>query len=579
MARIGWIAASLAVLTVVSSALGGAGRQPVSDDARMAWWREARFGMFIHWGIYAQAAGEFKGRKQETLGEWIMYELEIPVAEYEPLAAAFNPAKFDAREWVRIAKDAGMKYIVITTKHHDGFCMWHTKLSPYNIVDATPFKRDVIKELADECRAQGVKLCFYHSIMDWHHPDAKGESFAKYVPYLKGQLKELLTDYGPIGVLWFDGEWIPEWTEEMGQDLYSYVRSLQPEIIINNRVGKARDGMSGRSKYRGAGDFDTPEQEVPAMGLPGVDWETCQTMNDTWGYKTDDDNWKSGRKLTRELIEIASKGGNYLLNVGPTAEGQIPEPSVLRLAEMGRWMRQNGDSIYGTQASPFEKLDWGRCTRKGNTLFLHVFAWPGDQKLRIPGLRSDVARASLLIEPGEALEVERDGGDVVVTVPKKRPSRTGTVVVLELAGPLDVDNTAAAVAPARSDAITLDAGDAARSGAMELEQVDGHRYLGRWLGQDGRATWSFEVSRPGTYRVELLAGCEPGSEGNLFMVKCGDQALRGMVPATTRWRDFTLQYAGTVNLPAGPATLSIAPEPGLKGPLMNVKQVRLTPLR
>src|SRR5688572_405704 len=324
----------------------GATKPPGSEskehrDARMKWWREARFGMFIHWGLYAIPAGEWKGKEVKGIGEWIMNYAKIPVPEYEQLAGQFNPVKFDAKQWVRIAKDAGMKYIVITSKHHDGFCLWDSKVSDYDVM-ATPFKRDILKELADACREEGIKLCFYHSIMDWHHPDAqapnypdynrrKGEpnpNWARYrEEYLKPQLKELLTNYGDIGVMWFDGEWVPDWTEEQGKELYAFCRSIQPKLIVNNRVGKARNSMKGMNKYAGAaGDFGTPEQEVPPTGFPGVDWESCMTMNDTWGFKKNDENWKSEKKLIHTLIETASKGGNFLLNVGPTAEGEIPPP-------------------------------------------------------------------------------------------------------------------------------------------------------------------------------------------------------------------------------------------------------------
>jgi alpha-L-fucosidase len=547
-----------------------------AHDARMAWWRDARFGMFIHWGLYAELAGEWKGKETQTLGEWIMHDMEIPIPEYEPLAKQFNPVKFNAAEWVGIAKNAGMKYIVITTKHHDGFCMWGTKLTPYNIVDATPFHRDPIKELSEECRKQGIKLCFYHSIMDWHHPDAKGDSFPKYIEHLKGQLRELLTNYGPIGVLWFDGEWTPEWKEEKGEDLYAFVRSLQPDIIINNRVGKARDGMSGKSKYKGAGDFDTPEQEVPATGIPG-DWETCETMNDTWGFKKNDDSWKSTRVLIRELAETASKGGNLLLNVGPTAEGVIPEPSVRRLAAMGAWLKGREESIRGTSASPFTKLDWGRCTQRPGKLYLHVFDWPQDQKLRVPGLKNTVTRAAFLGDGGDSLTFERDGNDLLVSVPKKRPNRNDTVIVLEIDGPPNVDNSGALIPAPAPGATVLQAKDAKLTDGVELEHVEGHEYLGKWHGQTGAASWPLDID-PGSYRVEFVMGCQPGNEGNTYTLTCGPASFRGTVPATTAWRDFTLLYAGTVKI-SGPATLSIAPGPNLKGPLINIQAVRLTPLR
>ncbi|HZL43248.1 MAG TPA: alpha-L-fucosidase, partial [Verrucomicrobiae bacterium] len=354
---------------------------PAQHDARMKWWREARFGLFIHWGVYSVPAGEWNGNT--NYGEWILEQTKMPVSEYEKFAARFNPVKFDARQWVRLAKNAGMKYIVITSKHHDGFGMFRSELTDW-CIKSTPFQRDPLQELAVACRDAGIQLCFYHSIMDWHHPDwgkrrpwndkATGTpDMDRYVGYMKGQLKELLTRYGPIGILWFDGEWEDPWTYERGVDLYQYVRSLQPQIIVNNRVGKGRAGMSGMDKGRErVGDYGTPEQEIPATGFgPGVDWESCMTMNDHWGYNKYDQNWKSPESLVRNLISCASQGGNYLLNVGPTAEGLFPEPSVRSLEKIGQWMQANGEAIYDTTASPFAKTPWGRCTKRaadGQTL-------------------------------------------------------------------------------------------------------------------------------------------------------------------------------------------------------------------
>jgi alpha-L-fucosidase len=349
-------------------------------DRRMAWWRDARFGMFIHWGLYSVAAGEWNGKPVNSVGEWILNNGHIPLADYEKLRDRFNPEKFDAREWVRIAHDAGMKYIVITSKHHDGFCLWPTKLNTDWNVAATPFKRDILKELSDACKADGtVRFCVYYSIMDWHHPDAQAPNAPNYNPprndpndkpnpnfpaylqnYLKPQLKELIENYDP-GVIWFDGEWIPEYNDDLGRDIYAYCRSLSPNIIINNRVGKTRKGMTGMSDDQSSpGDFGTPEQQIPSTGLPaGVDWESCMTMNNTWGFKKSDNHWKSSQTLVRNLVDVVSKGGNYLLNVGPTPEGEIPAPSVQRLADIGRWMKSNGVSIHGATASPFQKLSWG----------------------------------------------------------------------------------------------------------------------------------------------------------------------------------------------------------------------------
>jgi alpha-L-fucosidase len=306
-----------------------------SHDARIKWWREARFGMFIHWGLYAIPAGEWQGETNHA--EWIRTTARIPIEVYDEFVHQFNPVGFDADAWVRMAKDAGMKYIVITSKHHDGFCLFDSEYTDYDVM-STPFQRDILKELADACQKHGIKMCWYHSIMDWHHPDylprrawedrpTEGADLDRYIVHMKNQLRELVQNYGEIGVLWFDGEWEDTWNHQYGQDLYDYVRSLQSNIIINNRVDVGRAGMQGLTKEGAfAGDFGTPEQEIPPTGLPGVDWETCMTMNDHWGYNRHDDNWKSTEDLIRKLADIASKGGNFLLNVGPTARGCFLNP-------------------------------------------------------------------------------------------------------------------------------------------------------------------------------------------------------------------------------------------------------------
>ena len=412
-------------------------------DARMKWWREGRFGMFIHWGLYAVPAGRWQGKELKGIGEWIMNDAHIPVDHYEQFATQFNPVKFDAKQWVAIAKGAGMKYIVITSKHHDGFNMFESHETDYNIVQRTPFKRDPMKELAAACKDAGITLCFYHSIMDWHHPDAQrngynnappNPNFPKYFnDYFKPELKELLTNYGRIGILWFDGEWIKDWTPEMGVETYNFCRSIQPDIIVNNRVGKARAGMNGMNKGAGAvGDYGTPEQEIPATGFPGMDWESCMTMNDTWGYKVDDHRWKSTATILHMLIDCASKGGNFLLNVGPTAEGLIPDPSVERLGQVGKWMAVNSESIHDTQASPFPKLAFGQCTQKPGKLYLHVFNWPRDGKLTVP-VSNKVTRAYLMADPAKSLQVS-GGNGVTIHVPSSAPDPIASVVVVEIQG-------------------------------------------------------------------------------------------------------------------------------------------------
>ena len=414
---------------------------PAQHNTRMAWWREARFGMFIHWGLYSEAAGYWDGKPTDGAGEWIMTDMRIPLTAYTTLAPKFDPVKFDAEQWAETAQAAGLKYLVITSKHHEGFCMFRTKATSYNVVDDTPWHKDPLLALSKACRRHDIKFCVYYSIMDWHSPDqvpAKLDpdhpaynptSFAPdkkaaYVQYMKTELKELITQYHP-GLIWFDGQWMNGWTDQEGQDLYRYLLSLDPDLIVNNRV-------------KGAGDYETPEQYIPPNGLPGHDWETCMTMNHTWGFKRDDHDWKSTQTLIRNLVDIASKGGNYLLNVGPTGEGLIPEASVERLQEIGDWMKVNGVGVYGTTASPFtQQLPWGRCTTKisgdTTTLYLHVFDWPADGHLFVPGLGNSIESARLLAG-GQKLAWENRQDGVVISVPATAPDKISSTVVLKFKG-------------------------------------------------------------------------------------------------------------------------------------------------
>jgi alpha-L-fucosidase len=414
-------------------------------DARMAWWRDAQFGMFIHWGAYSVPAGVYHGQRIGGIGEWIMNSAKVPIPEYEQFAHAFNPTKYDAEQWVRTAKDAGMKYIILTSKHHDGFALFDSKVSTYDVVDAAAYHKDALKALAEAAHRQGMKFGVYYSIMDWHHPDAqapstpnynardfKNPNFNRYVEtYMKPQLKELLTQYPAIDVLWFDGEWVADWSDAQGRQLYDWLRTIKPSLIINNRVGHSRAGMAGMSANADApGDFGTPEQQVPATGLPGVDWETCMTMNDTWGFKSFDDGWKDTRTLVRTMIDAASKGGNFLLNVGPTSAGEIPPESVARLREMGKWMRDNGESIYATSASPVAAPAWGRYTSKTGRIYAHVFDWPKDHRLALTGLAAAPKAAYLLVDK-KPLAVEQTPDGFSVKLPDVAPSSISSVVVIE----------------------------------------------------------------------------------------------------------------------------------------------------
>ncbi len=544
------------------------------EPGRMDWWREARFGMFIHWGLYAIPAGVWNGREVPGVGEWIMYHGQISPKDYEPLAARFNPVKFDAREWARLAREAGMRYLVITSKHHDGFCLFDSAYTEYDVIDATPFKRDIMRELADACRAEGIRVGWYHSIMDWHHQDAGGERFPAYADVLRKQVVELLANYGPIDVMWFDGEWIPEWTVEHGVELERLCRAVSPSVIVNNRVGKRGAGMGDMT--RTVGDFATPEQTVPATGLPGLDWESCITMNDTWGFKTSDQNWKSAEELLRMVVDIASKGGNLLLNVGPTAEGLIPQPSVDRLHAVGAWLDRNGEAIYGTQASPFRRLPWGRCTRRGETLYLHVFDWPGDGRLVIDGLRNRAGAAWFHADSRRRpLPVERDGERVVIHLPLEPSDQPVTVVVLQIEGEPDV--AIAPVRPGPDGVLVLHARDATVEGIhAQYEVGHGKDNIGFWTDPADEVVWDTEVPS-GRYSVEVEFACDAGS-GGAFVVQVGESRADGRIVPTGSWTKFAILDLGPVGVEqAGVHQVRVRPVriDGLA--LMNLRAVRLRP--
>jgi len=432
---------------------------PTQRDARMAWWRDARFGMFIHWGLYSIPAGTWGGKPVPSVGEWIMNTASIPVSDYKALAPQFNPTDFNAHTIVSLAKSAGMKYIVITAKHHDGFAMFDSKADPFNIVAATPFHRDPLRELAEECRKQGLKLGFYYSQdQDWtapggaalktgthdlpsHHWDkAQDGDFATYL-HTKAipQLKELLTNYGDFPVvIWFDTP-TDDMTPALAGDIVALLNQ-HPNLIWNNRLGGGYQG-----------DTNTPEQFIPPQGYPGHDWESCMTMNDTWGYKSYDTNFKSSETLLKNLIDISSKGGNYLLNIGPDSKGDVPPPEVERLQAVGKWLSVNGEAIYGTTPTLFgseagsfsatEKDDHGkpkfvpswhwRSTTKSDRIYIEVFNWPAGS-FHLDKLPRKVTSAYLLADPAhKPLAIKKTSTGIDIQLPAAPLDPIATVLVLK----------------------------------------------------------------------------------------------------------------------------------------------------
>jgi alpha-L-fucosidase len=577
------LASSLAVIAALVSTAHAlesdpyANETPEQRDARMGWWREAKFGMFIHWGVYAVPAGTYDGKQIGGIGEWIMLRGKIPVTPYRAFANDFNPVKYDPAVWVTLAKEAGMRYMVITAKHHDGFALFPSEASNWDVADATPWKRDLIAPLAGVARAQGLKFGLYYSqAQDWTHPggakygmkdgegwdEAHKGDFAKYIDDIAvPQVREILTRYQP-DVLWWDTPHLmnPQHAEKLAKLL-----PIKPGIIHNNRLGGG---------YKG--DTETPEQEIPATGFPGRDWETCMTMNDTWGYKSYDQNWKPLSTLITNLVDIASKGGNYLLNVGPTAEGEIPPESVRLLKEVGAWMKVNGESIYGTHASPFKKLAWGRCTSRtigdDTILYLHVLNWPTDGSLKVPGL-GNVVKSAELLAGGIKLEVETAKNGPVLKLPATAPDPICSTIKLYIQGKPKVEETP--IIPDKDGVIRLLPGDADFNGKeVKAQGHGGTSNIGFWTNPTDSVSWNLCAASDGKYQIQIEASAPVA--GSVLQIH-GIGKLAYSIPKTEDYNTYQSTKVGEITLSKDTkVSLTLCPVVDGWHPV-NVRKVELIP--
>jgi alpha-L-fucosidase len=568
-------------------------QQDEAHERRIAWWREARVGLFIHWGLYSVPAGIWKGEEvKAAYAEHIQLRAQIPVKEYEQIAKQFNPVKFNAGEWVRTAKEAGLKYIVITAKHHDGFAMYDSAASDFNIVKATPFGRDPLRELAEACAAEGIRLCFYYShAMDWHHPDSQGNTWdypgnigaydpleswigdedkkTRFERYLQQkafpQVRELLTNYGPVGIMWFDcGHKI---TDEQGETFVNLVRSLQPDCLVNRRV-----------RREGFGDYENSSDNQLHVRISRKDWESIATLNNSWGYKKTDHDWKSAKDIVRQMIDVASMNGNFLINVGPTGEGEFDPKSLELLSEIGRWLKENGESIYGTTGSPIGKPPWGRCTAKGNMLYLHVWHWPENGELIVPGVLNRVRRARLLAGERTSLPHGRlNAEDIRLEVPRQAPDDIASVIAVELEGDIAANPLKRLFATSYANVFGAFEGDIHGSRLRYDTGKKGRDNVTDWSDPADGISWRFRAAEQGSYRVEASYAVDGESAGGSFAVEIAGRTLSAVTRPTGGWYDFQPHDLGIVDIPAaGEYTLKVTAKQIPGAALMNLRHVALT---
>ncbi len=535
---------------------------PSSLD-RLRWWQEARFGMFVHWGIYSVIGME---------ASWPLYGGQYSRADYEGQMQRFNPSSFNARDLARLARRAGMRYLVLTTKHHDGFAMFDTEVSNYSVMHG-PLKRDLVREVVEACRAEGLKVGFYFSLCDWHddlypswpvtgawpfgviRPDpARWQAF---VHFMHTQVRELLTSYGKVDILWFDGGWEHTAEEWDAPGLIAMIRKLQPGIIVNDRLP-------------GQGDYGTPEQTIPAGGLSRP-WETCMTINNTWGYNPRDHAYKSADELIRNLCRTAGGGGNFLLNVGPRSDGSIQPEFSERLEAVGDWLRVNGEAIYGTTAGPRAAYPAGAVTAKGRRLYVHVFGQPtGPVNLALAGVR---VRSARCLRDGKPVPWHIGANRLVLDLQPERCATSATVVALETDG---LPGMPGGARREPDGTLILPAGAATTRGVQLCYQPQ-YDDLGCWMTPTDWAEWSFHVAEAGEYRVVIECGIQPGQEGSRMMLIVRGRELHFTTQPTSGWTDYRRIAVGTARLPRGRATVELRCVSMPQQAVLNLKAIRLEP--
>jgi len=537
---------SLSLSAAIDYIVGFFKETKAERDKRLEWYRQARFGMFVHFGLYSQLGGQWKGQDIPKYAEWIQCHADIPKAEYEKLINSFNPKSFNAEEWVKTAKSAGMKYIVITSKHHEGFCLWESKLTDYKITNS-PFKRDLLKELSESCKKHGVGFGVYYSIIDWHHPSQKPNDGAKgwgrwatlacldkpgYMKYMRGQLKELVENYDP-DILWFDGDWVDWWTEKDGMETYNYLLQLKPSVIVNNRVCKRRTTDP---------DFGTPENQTPSQVLT-YDWEACWTINHSWGFKKSDNTWKSEQTLIRKLIDINSKGGNLLLNVGPDGLGSIPPKSIERLKAMGQWNDVYGKSLHATSPSPVGLPTWGRATVRENTLYFNVFDWPTNNKLIFKDVNFNVEKVYLLRNKEELAFINKNK-TLEIDLPSIEVNDNSEVIAVQFTGSIKYDGPNYFIELKDGDVLLhASSAEILGQGPMTLENK---HCLANWSALGNSAVWQFELVLPGKY--DVIFNYASSGKAGAFEIEVANKKTKANVRKTGSGNRFRQVKVARINI-------------------------------